>query len=156
MQIMRMINRDICCGVLFVLVGAAFGYQALFQLPLGTLRNMGPGFFPMFLSAAAVVIGIAVTISGLRQEHDDVLRDLPWRAIATVLAGPLLFGVMVAPFGLVPSLLVLSTVVAFASQKTSFRSAAAIAVCMTVICVAIFTYGLGIPIPLFGSLLVNP
>ncbi|MCX8997429.1 tripartite tricarboxylate transporter TctB family protein [Rhizobiaceae bacterium BDR2-2] len=151
-----MINRDICCGVLFILIGVLFGYQALFHLQLGTLRNMGPGFFPAFLSGVAIVIGLSVAVSGIRQGGREAVFDLPWRAIAAILAGPLIFGIMIAPFGLVPSILVLAIVAAGASRKTSPLSALTISVVMTAFCTVVFTFGLGIPIPLFGPLLVTP
>jgi hypothetical protein len=153
---MKIINRDICCGLLFVVVGVLFGYQSLFYLPLGTLRSMGPGFFPTFLSAATVVVGLVVGVSGVRKTADGVLLNLPWRALLAILAGPLVFGLLISPLGLVPSILVLAAIAAAASSKTSLLSAAGISVSMVVICTAIFVFGLGIPIPMFGTLLTNP
>lgn len=153
---MRMLNKDVCCGALFTLMGILFGYQGLFKLQLGTLRSMGPGFFPVFLSAVAILIGLIVMVSGLRKGGENALSALPWRALTAILGAPLIFGLMIAPFGLVPSILVLAIIAAAASRKTTVTSAVAISVVMTVFCALVFVFGLGIPIPLFGNLIMAP
>jgi hypothetical protein len=150
------INRDTSCGLLFIVIGLAFGCQAIFGLEIGRLRSMGPGFFPAFLSAAVIVIGIVVAVSGLRQETDVRLSSLPWRSLIAVLGGPIVFGVMIEPLGLVPSLLILALVASIASRKTTLKSAISVSAIMVIICVAIFYYGLGVPIPLFGPLIAKP
>lgn len=150
------LNNDLCCGLLFVLIALVFGYQALFKLEIGTLRNMGPGFFPMVLSIITMVIGIAIAIPSLRSAIVESDLAIPWRGLATISVAPILFGFMIGPFGMVPSILVLAAVSSLASRKTTPMSAVGTSVVLAAICAGIFVYGLGMPIPLFGPLIITP
>jgi hypothetical protein len=153
---MRLLNKDICCGLLFMAIGAVFGYQALFHLQIGTLRSMGPGFFPIVLGAVTIVIGIAVIISGMKACWTEGVAIIPWRGLVTITSAPILFAVMIGPLGMIPSVLALAAAATLASSKTTILSALLTSVTLAAICAGIFVYGLGMPIPLLGPLIVAP
>jgi len=74
---------------------------------------------------------------------------IPWVRGLLVLAAIMLFGVMVAPVGLVPALLVATFLSALAGHGTSPKSAAVIAVGLTVLCIVVFVLVLQLKLPLF-------
>ena len=49
-------QTDIAAGLFFMALGGFFGWQAL-QMEIGTSIRMGPGYFPMVLSAILFLLG---------------------------------------------------------------------------------------------------
>jgi hypothetical protein len=148
---MTLINKDTVCGAIFILIGVAFGGQAYLKLSMGTVRNMGPGYFPMVLSALLIGFGLIVAAWGLRSSASGSLSLPSIRAIALVLGGPILFSVLIEPLGMVPSIAILALIVSFASRSNSLRSAALIAIAMACFCVLLFRVALGMPLALLGT-----
>src|ERR1700680_1404751 len=64
MRRLHLLDRDLLCGVLFVALGAATLFYAR-QYPLGSLTDMGPGYFPTILGAALVIFGATIGIGSL-------------------------------------------------------------------------------------------
>jgi xanthine/uracil permease len=75
---------------------------------------------------------------------------VPWRGLAFILPAPVIFGATIRGLGLVLSVAIVVLITGFASRKTSIRFALLLAIGLTVFCVALFHYGLGLPVRLFG------
>jgi hypothetical protein len=145
--------QDFWCGILFVALGALAVYLAR-DYEMGSALQMGPGYFPTWLGG--ILIGFGVLIGGLafRIESEsseglglDTWAFRPWLVLTAALA---LFAVMMeANLGFVPSLLVLITGCALAHKDVHWRETILLAVCVTAGAVAIFSYGLDMPYPLF-------
>jgi hypothetical protein len=67
-----------------------------------------------------------------------------------VLAAPVVFGLTVRRLGLVPAIVITSVLSVYASRRAGTRLAAVMAAGLTLFCLAVFTYGLRLPLPLFG------
>ena len=144
------INRkDATAGALFILLGLAFGLNAYLTLDLGTNLRMGPGYFPLLLSGVLVVIGIAVLVRALTIP-DEALGAIPWRGMFFILLGPIAFGLTLGGLGLVPSLALIAFLTSFASMRVGPLLAIVLSASLTLFCVAVFSWGLGSPIRLFG------
>lgn len=141
--------RDAAAGGIFILFGVAFGLNALLELEIGTALRMGPGYFPMILGALLIALGAAIVIQGIRLENVS-LAPPSWRALVLILLSPLVFGLTVRGLGLVPAILLTATVAVFASRRTNLVTAISVPIGLTVICVPIFKFGLGLLLPLFG------
>lgn len=142
--------KDILSGLIFIIFGAAFGFAAS-GYEFGTALRMGPGYFPIVLAVALVGLGVAILWKGLTVAVAD--RDLgivSWRAVILITAALLFFGATVRGLGLVPALFVTTLVSSLASVENTPVRALTIAVLMTAFCVAIFHFGLGVAVPLFG------
>jgi len=50
-------NKRILTGILAVVTALIFGIGSL-KYPIGEVRNMGPGFFPLMLSSIMMAFGI--------------------------------------------------------------------------------------------------
>ena len=144
------INPDVAAGLLFVAFGLYFCGGSLIGLSFGTAFRMGPGFFPAVVGGMLLVLGIVIAVLGLRKSDADWGR-VPWRGVVLIPLGLLLFGAMMRPLGLLIALLTLCFLAAQATGKIALWKAAALSVSMTALCIGIFSYGLGISMPILGD-----
>jgi hypothetical protein len=140
--------QNLGAGVIFIAIGLLFGVGAT-NLDLGTALRMGPGYFPLILAALLVVLGLAIVVSGLGHTVPDRLR-VPWRALVLILAAPVVFGLTVRGLGLAPALALVALISAFASHRMSVALAVGLSLGLTAFCVLVFSFGLGLPLRLFG------
>jgi hypothetical protein len=112
---------------------------------------MGPGYFPIVLASALGVLGVAIMVKGVTAAASDTpIGPVPWRGAVLVLGALIFFGATVRGLGLVLALFGAGFLSANASRSNSPVAAAIIAAALTLACVLIFYYGLGVAVPLFG------
>lgn len=145
--------QDFWCGVLFTVLGVLAMYLAR-DYEMGTALRMGPGYFPTWLGGILIGFGLVIGALSFRivGEADEGLRLAnwawrPWLVLTATLA--LFASLMEAGVGFVPSLLVLIIGCALAHKDVHWRETLLLSVVVTAGAVAIFTYGLGMPYPLF-------
>ena len=145
-------SQDAVSGLMFLAVAIYVGVSTLLGLDVGSLEEMGPGFFPLALSAILGVIGIFVLL-GAKPDED---RQLPvnWRAVILIGAAPIAFGLTVRTLGLVPALLISVGMATLSSPRIKPLSGAIIIVGVTAFCVAVFKIGIGVPYDLFNRRLL--
>jgi hypothetical protein len=142
--------KDILSGLIFIGLGAAFGYAAS-GYELGTAFRMGPGYFPLLLAGALALLGVAIVVKGVTAAAADTpIGVVPWRGAVLVLGALVYFGATVRGLGLVPALFGTAILSALASRSNPPLAALVIALALTLACVLIFHYGLGVAVPLFG------
>jgi Tripartite tricarboxylate transporter TctB family len=142
-------RRDAALGLIFCLIGAAFAIGSR-SAEIGTAFRMGPGYFPLLLSFVLMLLG-AVLIAGSFKGESEPFGLVPsWRGILLVLAAPVTFGLTVRKLGLVPAIVLTAMLSVYASRRSNLRLAGIMAVALTLFCLAVFSYGLGLPLPLFG------
>jgi hypothetical protein len=142
----RLNLRDAAAGAIFFCLGAAFALGAR-SVDLGTGFRMGPGYFPLVLAIILMLLGVAIIATSFAAPAEP-FGKVPWRGLVLVLAGPVIFGLTVRKFGLVPAILLTVVPVVYASRRTDLKLAAMLAAGLTVFCVAVFSYGLRLPLPL--------
>jgi uncharacterized membrane protein len=142
-------RNDLAAGAIFVAIGVAFGAESILSLPVGSALRMGPGYFPLVLAGLLVLAGVAIA---LRSIGNDAARNapIPWRGLVVLLPAPIVFGATIRGLGLVAAVALVVLISAFASRRASPQLAVLLAVGLTVFCVGVFHYGLGLPIRLFG------
>lgn len=145
--------QDFWCGVLFIALGTLAIYLAR-HYDMGTALRMGPGYFPTWLGG--ILIGFGVVIGGLsfkiESEDKEALRlaNWAWRPWLVLTAALVSFALLMEwEVGFVPSLLVLIIGCAAAHKDVHWRETLVLAVLVTAGAVAIFSFGLGMPYPLF-------
>ena len=136
------------CGVIFIGLGVAFGWQS-FNLDLGTAFRMGPGYFPLVLSVILILLGAVILLRAGRVQNEP-MGPIAWRGLLFILPAPIFFGLTVRGLGFVPSLFLTALIAAFASHKMKPLMALALSAGLTVFSVAVFNYGLGLPFQRFG------
>ena len=144
--------KDIVSGLIFIAFGLSFAYAA-WNYDLGTAIRMGPGYFPVLLGGLLAFLGVLVLVQGAVAAEGGPIGPIPWRGIVLILGSVLFFGFTVRRLGLVPSLFVTVFLAALSSTRTGLVTAVIMAAVLTVLCALIFSYALGLPVPLFSPAL---
>ncbi len=142
-------NKDFWTGMMFIGIGAV----ALFigrRYQFGTALRMGPGYFPGMLAGILVLFGIYIGVSGLRSS--EKIKG-PWSARAMIVLpiAVILFGVLLKYTGFIPALVILVFGSAFAGKEFKFVEVLLLTAFLTLLSLAVFIWGLGLPYPLFAK-----
>lgn len=141
-------RTDLAAGLLLMAAAAFFGWQTT-GLDIGTSLRMGPGYFPMVLSALLFLLGALVALKS-RGRMAEPFGQIAWRGILFILPAPVFFGLTVRGLGFVPSLFITTLIASQASARMRPVPAVLLAVAVTVLSTLIFSYGLGLPFRRFG------
>jgi putative tricarboxylic transport membrane protein len=134
-------------GGLVVIAVAVFAFWQAADLPIGTLGGMGPGMLPKSL---AVLFGLLGAFLVLDSFLETGLSLEPWSIRGPVLVALAIvaFGLTVRPLGLVVAGPVAIVIAASASDEVRWMEAIVLGAVMTAVCVGLFKFALGLPIPL--------
>ncbi len=141
-------TTDAAAGVFLILVAVFFGWQTT-GLETGTSLRMGPGYFPMVLSALLLIMGVLVLVKSFKGQGERIGR-IAWRGLIFILPAPIFFGLTVRGLGFVPSLFVTTLIASQASVRMKPLPALVLAVLVTVLSTLVFSYALGLPFRRFG------
>jgi hypothetical protein len=141
-------QKDFFAGLLFIAFGAA-GYYFAREYPFGTATRMGPGYFPTVLSLLLAGIGLVCSVRAFAGNVETMGRIFVGKTVAVTLP-VLVFGFIVKGAGLVPATIVVVVGSAIASIHFHAGKAALLAAGMALFCWAVFSLGLGLPMPAFG------
>lgn len=154
-------TQDMAAG-LFMIALATFAFVLAWELPLGSLRQIGPGMLPKAFAAICAVFGALLSISSLRMNGES-LTGWSWRGVFFVLGGAVAFGLAIRGFDIGPihvpqlGLLVAGPLVivisGMAADDMKWKELLIFAAAMTAACGVLFKYLLGLPIPLAPWLL---
>lgn len=142
----RVLRRDFLGGVLILAV-AAFAWWLAQPLSSGGNGGVGPGTLPKALAVLLGGLGLILSIDALMEKGPGLGR---WtlRAPLLILGGLALFGVAVRPLGLAVAGPLLIVVGAFASREVRWGETLLFGAVMTLFCVGLFKFALGLPVPL--------
>jgi hypothetical protein len=143
-------SKDFWSGVMLIAIGAVAVFMAR-DYPFGTALRMGAGFFPVVLGAALVLFGLYFVARGLRAS-EKIEGNWSLRALIVLPLAFVAFGILMEHAGFVPAMLAL--IVGSAAAGTEFRigEVLALSVFLTIMCVALFIWALGLPYPLIVGL----
>lgn len=136
------------CGALFIAAGLIFAYQS-WMLDMGTALRMGPGYFPLVLSLALLLLGIVILVQATRVKGEP-LGAIAWRGMLLILPAPVFFGLTVGGLGFVPAVFLTALIASFASLRMKPLMALILSAAVTLFSYAVFTRGLGLPFRTFG------
>jgi uncharacterized membrane protein len=139
-------NKDFWAGLVFAGTGAVALFIAR-HYPFGTTLRMGPGYFPRVLGGILVLFGLTVMVRGLRI-HEKIPGNWSVRALIVLPLAMVLFGIMMEYFGFLPALVTLVFGSAAASREFKFSEVLLLTLLLTLLSVALFIWGLGLPYPL--------
>lgn len=140
--------KDFFAGLLFILFGVAFIWLAR-DYGFGTARRMGPAFFPIVLSGILIVIGVVIGVRGVAVTENPP-QGFTFKGLFLVITGTLLFGLLVRHAGVPAATAVLVCISAFASQRFNWKPTLVLAIGLSIFCVVVFVYALGLPMPVRG------
>ncbi len=147
---LRKLDRDLCGGALMFLLGLAAMIQGS-AYQIGTLDRMGPGFFPVALGVILACVGLAIAIAARLEPVKVERARLPpeWRGWFLICVSIVAFVVIGTYGGLVPATFAIVFISALGDRSNSVRSAIALSLVVLVICIAVFSWALQMPFPLF-------
>lgn len=146
---MRLIRnpKDFYAGLLFM----SFGLAALvisWSYPLGAAARMGPGYFPRVLGILLLGLGALLSLSGFRSTG-EVMSGWSWRPLVIVLLGVGFFSLTAQWLGVVVASMTLVFISSVASEEFRWKEALISGAIQAVSVVAVFVYGLGMPLPVW-------
>jgi hypothetical protein len=142
-------KRDYYAGALMVLVGLVAAHDAA-NYSIGTLRQMGPGYFPLALGILLIILGIIIagTAATGANEEAEALPHSEWRGWLCIIGGPALFILLGKFGGMLPATFACVFVSALGDRETTLRGALTLAAAVTAFGVVLFHYLLKIPMPI--------
>jgi hypothetical protein len=153
MTLVRDLHKDVVGGVLIAGFGVAVAAHSLSAFSIGTLSQMGPGFFPLTLGVVLILSGVAIAVKGhlsAPRTTKEATRHPPeWRAWFLICLGIASFVVLAKYAGMVPATFSIVFISAFADRKNNWRQALFLALAMALVSVVVFWWALQIQLPLF-------
>lgn len=141
-------TQDIAAGLFLLAVAAIAVFHAL-ELPLGSLRAMGPGMLPMSLAVLLGALGIGVLVIGLLQPGDP-FEKWSFRGLAFVLGSIIVFALTVRLFGLIVAGPLSMIIAGMADPQTNWKHTLIFAVVLTAFSILLFKVALRLPIPIIN------
>ncbi len=139
--------RDMGAGLLLALGGVWIAHYSASNYTLGTVRQMGPGMFPMGVGLIVAGLGAILFVQAIfRQGTMPEIRV--WSPIF-VLAGTAAFALTVRPFGLIPAVVVTTAISSIADRELRPVSLILLCLSLSLLSYLIFSVALGLRIPMF-------
>ena len=136
--------RDFLAGLLFIAIGVATAIAAS-DYPLGTMRNIGPGYYPILLGIALTLLGAGIVLKGLKISAERSSGEgFALRPLIAVIAAVVAFGLLVRPFGLGVAIVALIVISSFAGRDFNPVRVALLCAAMVALSWLVFIYLLGL------------
>lgn len=143
------LSTDLLTGLLFLALG---GFAMIYgsRYSLGTAARMGPGYYPLLASSGLVLLGIVLVVRSFLQAGERI-GAINVRPLALVILGTLAFGLLIDRSGFVVAALLLVFAARLADRGFRPFEVALLALCLVAFTLAIFRYGLGMPLRLWPA-----
>jgi len=137
--------QDVAAG-LFLVGVAAFALWQADDLPLGTLRAMGPGMLPRALAVLVGVAGLILAVSAFFEDGEPLTR---WhlRGPIFILGAVVVFALTVRTLGLAFAGPLSMIIGSMATPEMRWKETVIFSIAMTVFCILLFKVALSLPIP---------
>jgi hypothetical protein len=156
----RLFTSQTALGGMLLIAISALALFLLRDLTVGSLAEIGPGFFPRTLAVFVAFMGFVMVTLGVRENRvggGEQLEGWSPRQIIAILGAIILFGMTIRGMTIGPvSVPALGLVIAaplallfsgLADPDTRWRDMVVLALVLTVGTVLLFRFTLGLPIP---------
>jgi Tripartite tricarboxylate transporter TctB family len=143
-------RRNQAAGALICVIGVAATLQGR-TYPMGTLSQMGPGFFPVVLGLLLAAIGAVLLLTaGIAGGTEAAERRTPeWRGWACIALAIIAFAVLGDYGGLLPATFASVFIAALGDRRNGVLRSFILAVFMVCVCLVVFWWALKVQLPLF-------
>jgi hypothetical protein len=139
-------NKDFYSGLLLVAV-AAVALVYIRTLAIGTVLQMGPGYFPLGLALVLLGMGLCLVMKGLLVAGPPV-DTFHLRPLFFILLSFAAFGVLIERAGLIVAIVVQVAIAHFASSEAVGRQSIITGIVLAAACAVVFVWILKIPVGL--------
>ena len=122
------------------IIGEANGYQ------IGSLRDMGPGYFPMLLGSLMVLLAVAMIVTAQPAKLEVSLQGGQLRGILFLAAAFIAFALTIERAGMLISVALAVFLSSLANRRTTLLASVLLAVLSALVCALVFRVGLGLQI----------
>ncbi|WP_209428003.1 tripartite tricarboxylate transporter TctB family protein [Pararhodobacter sp. SW119] len=148
-------RADMIAGLLVCGAGIVIAVYAYANYPMGSLRRMGPGMFPMGSGSILALLGLVLAINSWRSLRAETGRDWPTvqfelRTAFLSVVGVVAFALLLRPLGLIPAVLAVVGISALSDGKNTPLGIGVLALFLAALATIIFKFGLGMSFPLFA------
>ncbi|MBN2740542.1 MAG: tripartite tricarboxylate transporter TctB family protein [Rhodobacteraceae bacterium] len=138
---------DLAGGLLLSVIGVFVVLYASTQYDIGSLRRMGPGFFPALLGGVLAVLGLMIALPALARNGSPIC--IARKEALAVLMAILVFATGLERAGLVPVTLASVLIASIAAPDRRIGWRLALALIVTTLSVVVFHFGLKMTVPLW-------
>jgi hypothetical protein len=152
-------NKDFYAGLLFAVVGSAFGWGAL-PYQTGSSARMGPGYFPLLLGGLLTLLGLMMVVRAVFQTDKlEPIGPWAWKPLVAIIAANLLFGVALGglprlnlpALGLVVGIYLLTFVACLGGDRFKLKEAALLATALAALSYLAFVLVLKLQLPVWPA-----
>lgn len=140
-----MFDRDLVRGIYLAVIALAFGLTA-WGYPHGTLGRAGPGFFPLVISGALLLIAILTIIRSRFKQRQPF--EFNYKNIGLILLGLGAFAGVSELINMIAGILVMVFLVSYAGRSHSWSRSLKVAAGLIAVAFA-FQKLLGLNLPLY-------
>lgn len=140
----RVNAKDLASGLVFTALGVT-GTWWSFSYPMGTARQMGPGYVPAIVFGILTILGLVILLKAVRSGADPIERPAVLTVIA-ILGSIVVFAYAIERLGFVLAIFGLVLLSTSVGTSLSTVGRAALAVALATFCWLVFVLGLGLPI----------
>ena len=141
-----LLRKNVLAGLMFMAV-AVLGLWLSRNYPVGTALRMGTGYVPRLLCWVLLLLGGIVALTGVFGADDRISEDgSPLRALFFVTLSLIAFALAIERYGLVIGSSLLIFIGGVAGRHMRIVEVAITALVLVTMCVAIFVWGLALPI----------
>jgi len=145
------LNQDVLAGIVILAFGLFFTVGAFWH-SIGTLEEMGPGYFPLAAGVVLIVLGTGLTVTGfLPSTNAGTVIEL--RPISVLVAGLCIYALLMPYAGLFVGILLLVAICSLATPQSRPLETLVAGLALGAFSVLLFVKGLGIPLPLLPTML---
>ncbi|POF32188.1 tripartite tricarboxylate transporter TctB family protein [Roseibium marinum] len=117
---------------------------------LGSARRMGPGYFPVVLSAVLVLLALAEGVSAIvKRDPENPSSKVDWRPLLAILSAVAGFAITIAFFGLIPAFFVVIGLSTLSERGYGWKPAVILSIITCIGAWLLFSQLLGMALPLF-------
>jgi Tripartite tricarboxylate transporter TctB family len=141
--------EDFYAGLMFIAVGVTAIYLSK-DYPMGSALRMGPGYFPTWLGGIMSVFGLVVFATSFKVKGTGT-GDWALRPLFVLSGSIVMFGLSLdyLELGFVPALIMLILGCALAHKDVHWLETILLSIFLTMGCVGLFIYVIGLPYRLF-------
>ena len=134
-------------GLILAIIGIGAALWAWQHYDMGTLRRMGPGFFPVAIGLALTGFGLIIALPAMWRSGEGAPLDIT--SLVLILTAILAFGLALPRMGLVGSSFVAVLIATLPAQRKGWLWRGLLALSITAITVLVFHLGLRMTLPLW-------
>lgn len=142
---LNIVSVRLVVAAILVLIGiAAFIIGLGFEF--GSARRMGPGYFPVVLSAILTMLALCEIVSSLLKPE---VQHLDWRPLIAILSAVAAFAVTIHLFGMIPAFFAVISLSTLSERSFGWLPALVLATTISLAAYLLFSRFLGMSLPLF-------